>query len=67
MPRHAKSKLRLIFPAKRMSEMESACPKMGEDVLYFDPSRANFETFTAGLSSALCLGNCPMCLYIDEA
>ena len=47
--------------------MESACPKMGDDVLYFDPSRANFETFTAGLSSALCLGNCPMCLYIDEA
>ena len=32
MPRHAKSKLQLIFPAKWLSEMESASSKTGEGV-----------------------------------
>lgn len=64
--RYVKSKFCLIFFVKWMLEMELVCLKMGEDVLYFDLLWVNFEIFIVGLSLVLCLGNCFMCLYIDE-
>ena len=53
MPRHAKSKLQLIFPAKWLSEMESASSKTGEGVKKFGLLRTYFDSFVAGSNETI--------------